>query len=63
MTTSMNSVVPDSHAILKFAQDEGGADRVEAFLTEAEEGKIKAFVNEINLGEIYYITARRMGVN
>jgi ribonuclease VapC len=56
-------VVLDSHAILKFSQDESGADRVEALLREAEKGNIRAFVNEINLGEIYYITARRLGAD
>jgi predicted nucleic acid-binding protein len=59
----MSSVVLDSHAILKFAQDEAGADRVEALLTEAEKGNIHAFMNEINVGEIYYITARHMGAD
>ncbi len=59
----MGSVVLDSHAILKFVQDESGADRVEALLTEAEKGDLRALVSEINLGEIYYITARRMGAD
>jgi predicted nucleic acid-binding protein len=63
MTKSMSNVVLDSHAILKFAQDEAGADRVEALLTQAEKGNIQALMNEINLGEIYYITARRMGAD
>ena len=63
MTKSMNNVVLDSHAILRFAQDEAGADRVEALLSDAQKGSILAFVNEINLGEIYYITARRLGAD
>jgi ribonuclease VapC len=63
MTKSINAVVLDSHAILKFSQDESGADRVEALLREAEKGNIRAFVNEINLGEVYYITARRLGAD
>ena len=58
----MNSVVLDSHAILRFAQDETGAERVEELLRASEEGKIQAFVSEINLGEVYYITVRRLGV-
>jgi predicted nucleic acid-binding protein len=63
MTRSMSNVVFDSHAILKFAQDEPGADQVEALLTDAEKGTVQAFISEINLGEVYYITARRMGVD
>jgi predicted nucleic acid-binding protein len=58
----MNSVVLDSHAILRFAQDETGAERVEELLRASEEGKIQAFVSEINLGEVYYITIRRLGI-
>jgi uncharacterized protein len=63
MTKSMSNVVFDSHAILRFAQDEAGADRVEALLSDAEKGNVRAFINEINLGEIYYITARRLGAD
>ncbi|MCL5405434.1 MAG: type II toxin-antitoxin system VapC family toxin [Deltaproteobacteria bacterium] len=58
----MKSVTFDSHAILKFAQDEAGADRVEELLRAAEEARVRACVNEINLGEVYYITMRRLGV-
>ena len=58
----MKDVVFDSHAILKFAQDESGANRVEELLLAAQDGRIRAFMNEINLGEIYYITIRIMGI-
>ncbi|MFZ2447075.1 MAG: type II toxin-antitoxin system VapC family toxin [Syntrophobacteraceae bacterium] len=58
----MKDVVFDSHAILKFAQDEAGANRVEELLTASQDGRIRAFMNEINLGEIYYITIRRLGI-
>jgi len=63
MMKAMSDVVLDSHAILRFAQDEAGSNRVEALLSDAEKGNIRAFVHEINLGEIYYITARRMGAD
>lgn len=55
-------VVFDSHALLKFVQDEIGANRVEELLTASQEGKIRAFMNEINLGKVYYITIRRSGI-
>ncbi len=58
----MRDVVLDSHAVLKFVQDEAGAERVEEILTASHRGEIRAFLNEINLGEIYYITARKMGM-
>lgn len=59
----MSNVALDSHAILRFAQDEAGAERVEALLIDAEKGNIRAFVNEFSLGEVYHITARRMGAD
>ncbi len=62
MTRSMKDVVFDSHAILKFAQDEAGARKVEELLTAARDGRIAAYINEINLGEIYYFTIRRIGI-
>lgn len=58
----MKDVVFDSHAILKFAQDEAGANRVEELLTASQDGGIRAFINEINPGEIYYIAIRKMGI-
>jgi uncharacterized protein len=62
ITRSMKSVVLDSHAILKFAQDEAGAEKVEELLKASEVGDIQALMNEINLGEIFYITSRRLGI-
>ena len=59
----MRDVVFDTHAVLKFVQDEIGANRVEELLTASQDGKIRAFMNEINLGEIYYITIRKMGID
>ncbi len=58
----MRDVVLDSHAILKFVQDEAGAEKVEEILKASHRGEIRAFLNEINLGEIYYITVRKMGM-
>ena len=57
----MKCVLFDSHAILRFAQDEAGAERIEELLTASEDGKVQAFMSEINLGELYYITIRRLG--
>ncbi len=59
---SMKSILFDSHAILKFYQDEVGADAVEKFLISSRQGKVKSYISEINLGEIYYLTIRRLGL-
>ena len=52
----------DPYAILKFYQDEDGADKVEKLLISSHQGGLKAFISEINLGEVYYMTIRRLGL-
>lgn len=58
----MKSIIFDSFAILRYYQDEPGAGRVEKRLRSAQRGAAKAIMNEINLGEVYYLTIRRMGL-
>ncbi len=58
----MKRILFDSHAILKFSQDEEGADKVEQFLLSSWKQNLTAYLSEINLGEIYYITIRRLGL-
>jgi len=48
----------DSHAILAFLNDEEGAERVAGLLEDAEESGAPLLVNEINVGEVYYIVAK-----
>ncbi|MEO6169313.1 MAG: type II toxin-antitoxin system VapC family toxin [Chitinophagales bacterium] len=57
----MKSIVFDSYALLAFFDDEEGADEVATLLSEVSEGKLEAFISAINMGEIYYITARKKG--
>jgi len=58
----MKNILFDSYAILKFYQDEDGADKVEKLLISSRQGDVKAFMSEINLGEVYYLTIRRLGL-
>lgn len=53
--------VLDSFAILAWLQNESGADRVEALLTQAQRRKTSLLLNVINLGEVYYRLARQHG--
>ena len=55
----MKRILFDSHALLKFSQDEEGADKVEQFLLSSLNRKLKAYLSEINLGEIYYLNFAR----
>ena len=58
----MKNILFDSHAILKYSQDEKGAELVEQFLYKSEKGSFKAYMSEINLGEVYYQTIRKIGL-
>jgi predicted nucleic acid-binding protein len=58
----MKNILFDSHAILKFSQDEKGADKVEQFLQKSQKGIIRACMSEINLGEVYYQMIRKVGL-
>ncbi len=60
---SMKSVLFDSYAILEFFQDEPGADKVEKRIVSSQQGKLQAYMSEINLGEVYYMTIRRLGLD
>jgi len=56
------NILFDSFAILKYYQDETGAEKVENLLRSAQRDLLKAFMSEINLGEVYYLTIRRIGL-
>jgi predicted nucleic acid-binding protein len=58
----MKNIVFDSYAILKFYQDEDGADKVEKLFISSRQGDLQAYISEINLGEVYYKTIRRLGL-
>ncbi|WP_202318890.1 type II toxin-antitoxin system VapC family toxin [Archaeoglobus neptunius] len=58
----MNYVL-DAMAVLAYLGDEEGADKVEELLEKAERGEVKIFMNYVNLGEVYYIIARELGVS
>ena len=62
ITGLMKKIVLDAYAILKFYQDEEGADEVEKLLMTAQGGGLWACISEINLGEVYYQTIRRKGL-
>lgn len=59
----MQTFVIDSHALIAFLQGEVGAERVAAFLAAAREGKVRALMSTVSLGEVAYITERRLGLH
>ena len=55
------SKVVDSWAIIAWLLDQIGASQVQAFLEAADTGNLQIFMSWINVGEVYYIAARRHG--
>lgn len=53
--------VLDSFAVLAYFQGEAGGIKVKDILKKASSGKVSAFLSVLNLGEIIYITERRLG--
>jgi uncharacterized protein len=51
-------MVLDSYAILTLLNDEPGAAAVADLMRSAIDGEAALFLNEINVGEVYYIVAR-----
>jgi predicted nucleic acid-binding protein len=53
--------VLDSFAVLAYFQAEPGGTKVKNLLKEASAGEALAFLSLVNLGEIIYITERKLG--
>jgi predicted nucleic acid-binding protein len=56
------TIVIDSHALLAFLRGEEGAERVAAHMEDARAGKVRAVMSTVNLGEVAYVTERRLGL-
>lgn len=52
----------DSYALLAYFQAEPAGAKVRNILKEAASGAVEAVLSVISLGEIYYIVARKRGV-
>jgi len=53
----------DTEALIAFFNNEDGAEFVEKLLREVDEGRAEGFISSITLTEIYYLYARRAGVD
>lgn len=52
----MNFVL-DATAVLSYL-----GDKVEELLEKAERGEVKLFMNYVNLGEVYYMISKELGM-
>lgn len=57
----MNYIL-DAFAVLAYLGDENGADKVEELLDNSKNREATVIMNYINLGEVYYIVARELGM-
>jgi len=58
----MKRILFDSYAILKWTQKERGYQKVKALLLECRNQSALGYMNQINLGEVYYKTIRLVGL-
>jgi predicted nucleic acid-binding protein len=56
-------VLFDAHAILKWTQKEKGYQKVKSLLTACRDESATGYMNQINLGEVYYKTIRAVGID
>jgi hypothetical protein len=54
-------LILDTCALLRWLQDEPGANRVEIFLKGAAAGKYQVLMHIMNLGEVVYVIAKEFG--
>jgi predicted nucleic acid-binding protein len=58
----MKPILFDSHAVLKWVQKEKGYQKVRSLLTACRDQSLQGYMNQINLGEVYYLVIRRSGL-
>jgi ribonuclease VapC len=54
----MKRILFDAHAILRWTQKEQGYQKVKSLLIACREESALGYMNQINLGEVYYKTIR-----
>jgi ribonuclease VapC len=57
----MKAILFDSHAILRWSQEENGYEEVKSLIFSCREGTVSGYMCYINLGEVYYKSIRNAG--
>ncbi len=63
MTKPMKTILFDSHPILKWTQKEAGYKKVKSFIVACRDKSMTGYMNQINLGEVYYKAIRAVGID
>ena len=61
MPTNIQCFVLDSYPLISLLLEDPGYEQIVEMLRNASRDEIQMFISSINLGEIYYIIARRKG--
>jgi len=59
----MKIILFDAHAILRWTQKERGYQKVKNLLIACRDQSATSYMNQINLGEVYYKTIRAVGID
>jgi len=59
----MKIILFDAHAILRWTQKERGYQKVKNLLMACRNQSATGYMNQINLGEVYYKTIRAVGID
>ncbi len=62
MTGPVKRILFDAHAILKWTQKEQGYQKVKALLPECRNQSAIGYMNQVNVGGVYYKTIRVVGL-
>jgi predicted nucleic acid-binding protein len=57
------TAVLDASALLRFLDDEPGAERVQSLLSRARAGEAELLMSAVNWGEVIYAIARKRGAD
>ena len=60
---STRNILFDAHAILKWTQQEKGYQKVRSLMVACQDKSIIGYMNQVNLGEVYYKTIRAVGMD
>ena len=59
----MKRILFDAHAIMKWTQKEKGYQKVKTLIIACRDKSTVGYMNQINLGEVYYKTIRAIGLD
>jgi len=58
----MKRILFDAHAILKWTREEPGYKKVKSLIISCRDKLAIGYMNQVNLGEVYYKTIRAVGI-